>query len=88
MGNNTMLFTLSESAINAIKKPELVQKMIALKRKVILGSDISNLSNQISELNEKLLDSTNKKIRSDLEVVKNVQFYQFLDIVGTLIKEL
>ena len=53
MGDNTTLFTLSESAINAIKRPELVQKMIALKRKVILGSDISNLSNQISELNEK-----------------------------------
>ena len=74
MGNNTNLFTLSESAINAIKKPELVQNIIALKGKVIMDSDISNLCNQISKLNDTIsqLHSTNKKIRSDLTVVKNV----------------
>ena len=74
MGNNTNLFTLSESAINAIKKPELVQKIIALKGKVIMDSDISNLCNQISKLNDTIsqLHSTNEKIRSDLTVVKNV----------------
>ena len=43
MGDNTNLFTLSESAINAIKKPELVQKIIALKGKVIVDADIYNL---------------------------------------------
>ena len=37
MGDNTNLFTLSESAINAIKKPELVQKIIALKWKGYRG---------------------------------------------------
>ena len=31
IGDNTNLFTLSESAINAIKKPELVQKIVVLK---------------------------------------------------------
>ena len=73
MGDNTNLFTLSESAINAIKKPELVQKIIALKGKVIVDSDISNLCNQILKLNDIIsrLHSTNKKI-SDLTVVKNV----------------
>ena len=73
MGDNTNLFTLSESAINAIKKPELVQKIIALKGKVIVDSDISNLCNQISKLNDTIsqLHSTNEKI-SDLTVVKNV----------------
>ena len=73
MGNNTNLFTLPESAINAIKKPELVQKIIALKGKVIMDSDISNLCNQISKLNDTIsqLHSTNEKI-SDLTVVKNV----------------
>ena len=45
MGVKTNLFTLSESAINVIKKPELVQKIIALKGKVIMDPDISNLSN-------------------------------------------
>ena len=74
MGDNTNLFTLSESAINAIKKPELVQKIIALKGKVIVDSDISNLCNQILKLNDTIsqLHSTNEKIRSDLTVVKNV----------------
>ena len=74
MGDNTNLFTLSESAINAMKKPELVQKVVALKGKVIGGTDISNLCCQISELNNTIsqLHSTNEKIRSELAVVKNV----------------
>ena len=74
MGDNTNLFTLSESAINAIKKPELVQKIVALKGKVIVDADISNLCNQISKLNDTIsqLHSTNEKIRSELAVVKNV----------------
>ena len=61
MGDNTNLFNLSESTINAIKKPQLVQKMIALKGKVIMDSDISNLGNQISKLNDTIsqLHSTN-----------------------------
>ena len=75
MGDNTNLFTLSESAINAIKKPELVQKIIALKGKVIVDSDISNLCNQISKLNDTIsqsqLHSTNQKV-SDLTNAKNV----------------
>ena len=74
MGDNTNLFTLSESAINAIKKPELVQKIIALKGEVIMDADISNFCNQISKLNNTVsqLHSKNEKIRSDLAVVKNV----------------
>ena len=74
MGDNTNLFTLPESAINAIKKSELVQKIITLKGKVIVDSDISNLCNQISKLNNTIsqLHSTNEKIRSELAVVKNV----------------
>ena len=74
MGDNTNFFTLSESAINAIKKPELVWKIIALKGKVIKESDISNLCNQVSKLNDTIsqLNSTNEKITSDLLVVKNV----------------
>ena len=61
MGDNTNLFNLSESAINAIKKPQLVQKIIALKGKVIMDSDISNLCNQISKLSDTIsqLHSTN-----------------------------
>ena len=74
MGDNTNLFTLPESAINVIKKPELVQKIIALKGKVIMDSDISDLCNQILKLNDTItqLHSTNEKTRSVLAVVKNV----------------
>ena len=74
MGDNTNLYTLSESAINAIKKPELVQKIVALKGKVIVDADISNLCNQISKLNNTISQphSTNEKIRSELAVVKNM----------------
>ena len=68
MGDNSNLFSLSESTISAIKKPELVQKIIALKGKVIVNADISNLCSQISKLNDTLsqLHSTNEKIRSEL----------------------
>ena len=74
MGDNTNLFTLTELAINSVKEPELVRKIIALKEKVIMDSDMSNLCNQISKLNDTItqLYSTNEKIRSELAVVQNV----------------
>ena len=74
MGDNSNMFTLSESAINATKKRELVQNIIALKGKIIVDSDISNLCNQISKLKDVIsqLHSTNEKIRSELAIVKNV----------------
>ena len=74
MGDNTNVFTLSESAINAIKKPELVQKIIALKGKIIMYSDISSFCNEMSKLNDTTsqMHSANEQIRSELAVVKNV----------------
>ena len=52
MDDNANLFILSESAMNAIKKLELLRKILALKGKFIVDSGISNLCNQISKLNE------------------------------------
>ena len=74
MGDNTNLWALPESTVNAIKKLELVQKIIALKGKLIVDSDVTNLCNQISKLNYTItqLHSTNEKIRSELAVVKIV----------------
>ena len=74
MGDNTNLFTLPELAINAIKKPGLVQKIIALKGKVIVDSELSNLCNQIPRLNDTIskLYSINEIIRRELTVVKSV----------------
>ena len=65
---------MSESAINVIKKPKLVLKIITLKEKVIVDSDISNLCNQISKLNDAIsqVHSKNENIRSELTVVKNL----------------
>ena len=54
MDDNTNLFILTESAINAIKKPDQLQKILALKGKFIVDSGISNFCNQISKLNKTL----------------------------------
>ena len=60
MGNNTNWFPLSESAKMQKSLNWLVHKIL-----VIVDSDISNLRNQISKLNDTLflLQLTNKKIR-------------------------
>ena len=52
-----------------------MQKIVALKRKVIADAGVSNLCNQISKLSDTIsqLHSTNEKIRSELVVVKNVK---------------
>ena len=66
MGDNTNFFTLSKSAINVIKKSEVVQKIGNgfVKGTVIMDSDISNLCNQISKLNDTISQQhlTNRKI--------------------------
>ena len=74
MGDNTNLLTLSKSAINAIKKPELVQKIIALKERLSWILIYQNRCNQISKLNDTIsqLHCTNEKIRSELAVLKNI----------------
>ena len=84
MGDNTNLFTLSELAVNAIKKPELVQKIIALKGEVIMDADISNVCNQISKLNNTVsqLYSANEKIRSDLRHANSPDFSRRLPIIN------
>ena len=51
-----------------------MQKIIALKGKVIVDADISNFCSQISRLNDTIsqLHSANEKIRSEMAVVKIV----------------
>ena len=46
------LFNLSDNAINALKKADLVQQIINLRGKVIVDSDLRNLCDQISNLSE------------------------------------
>ena len=46
------LFYLSDNAISALKKADLVQQTINLQGKVIVDSDLQNLCDQVSNLNE------------------------------------
>ena len=48
----TNISNLSESALNSLKKPDLVQKILDLKGKVIVDTDLHKLSDQIHKLTE------------------------------------
>ena len=74
--NNTSsnLFNLSDNAISAMKKADLVQQIINLRGKVIVDSGLRNLCDQISNLSETItkLATTNQQINSELAIVKMV----------------
>ena len=71
---STNLFNLSDNAINALKKTDLVQQIINLRGKVIVDSDLRNLCDQISNLSETItkLATANQQINSELAIVKVV----------------
>ena len=46
------LFDLSENAINQLKKPELVKKILELKCRMTVDADIHGLCHQIKNLTE------------------------------------
>ena len=73
-GNSKNLFQLTDNAINSLKKTELVQKIINMKGKVIVDTDIKNLCDQVSKLMETIskLADENMIIKSELRVVKKV----------------
>ena len=68
------LFNLSDNAISALKKADLVQQIINLREKVIVDSDLRNLCDQISNLSETItkLATANQQINSELAIVKMV----------------
>ena len=43
MANGPDLFDMTKSAINALKKTEIVKKIIELKNKVVVGEEIKSL---------------------------------------------
>ena len=43
MADGPDLFDKTESAINALKKPEMVKRIIELKDKVVVGEEIESL---------------------------------------------
>ena len=50
--SSTNILNLSESVLNSLKKSDLVQKMLDLKGKVIVDTDLHKLSDQIHKLTE------------------------------------
>ena len=74
--SNTLsnLFNLSDNAINALKKADLVQQIINLRGKIIVDTDLWNLCDQISSLPETItkLATANQQINNELTIVKVV----------------
>ena len=68
------LFNLSDNAISALKKADLVQQIINLRGKIIVDSDLRNLCDQILNLSEAItkLATANQHISSELAIVKMV----------------
>ena len=60
------ILNLSKSALNSLKKLDLVQKILDLKGKVIVNTDLYKLSNQISKLTETIDQNEleNKKLQN------------------------
>ena len=71
--SSTNVLNLSESALNSLKKSDLVQKILDLKGKVIVDTDLHKLSDQIHKLTEAIeqISLENRKLRSELVITKN-----------------
>ena len=64
---------MTESAINVLKKPEIVKKIIELKDKVVVGEEIKSLFSykKLTDTVNQLL-SKNERLNSDLAIQKTV----------------
>ena len=72
--SSTNILNLSESALNSLKKSDLMQNILDLKGKVIVDTDLHKLSDQIHKLTEAIdqISLENKKLTSELSITKNV----------------
>ena len=52
--SSTNILNLSESALNLLKKTELVQKILDLKGKVVVDADLNKLCEKIERLTESM----------------------------------
>ena len=68
------ILNLSESALNSLKKSELVQKILNLKGKVVVDADLHKLCGKIEKLTKSMnqIMAENKRLQSDIVIVKNV----------------
>ena len=74
MADEPNLFDTTESAINALKKPEIEKKFMELKDKVVVDEEIKSLCTQIKELRDTVnqLLSKNERLNSDLAIQKTL----------------
>ena len=71
---STNILYLSESALNSRKTSDIVQKILDLKGKVVIDTDLHKLSDQIHKLTEGIdrISLENRKLTSELVITKNV----------------
>ena len=72
--SSTDILYLFESALSSLKKSDLVQKILDLKGKVIVDTDLHKVSDQIHKLTEAIdqISLENTKLTSELVITKNV----------------
>ena len=72
--SSTNILNLSESALNSLKKLDLIQKILDLKGKVVIDADLHKLCEKIQRLAESInqIVVENKKLQSDIAIVRNV----------------
>ena len=72
--SSSNILNLSKSALNSLKKLDLAQRILDLKGKVIVDTDLDELSDQVHKLTEKIdqISAENRKLISELVITKNV----------------
>ena len=66
---------LSKLALNSLKKSDLLQKILDVKGKVIVDTDLHELSYQICKFTKAIdqISLKNRKLASELVITKNVK---------------
>ena len=72
--SGTNILNLPESGLNSLKKSVWVQKILDMKGKIIVDTDLHKLSDQIYKLKEAIdqIFLENRKLTSELVITKNV----------------
>ena len=72
--SSTNILNLWELALYSLEKSDLVQKILDLKEKVIVDTDLHKLSDQIQKLTEAIdqVSLENSKFIIELVITKNV----------------